>query len=79
MNKSIIFRKIAFKVMFSISSTLFYGYDIIFELIKMIIRLKKQIIYNKNYIQTKMIIAIILLIMPKVIIITKKIMFKIII
>ena len=46
--KSIIFRKIAFKVMFSISSTLFYGYDIIFELIKMIIRLKKQIIYNKE-------------------------------
>ena len=46
--KSFIFRKIAFKVIFSVSATLFYGYDIIFELIKIIIKMRKQSIYNKE-------------------------------
>ena len=46
--KNVIFRKMGFKAIFSVSSTLFYGYDIILYLIKLIIKIRKQRIYNKD-------------------------------
>ena len=46
--KNVIFRKIGLKAIFSESSTLFYGYDIILYLIKLIIKIRKQRIYSKD-------------------------------
>ncbi len=49
--KNTILRKTGFKTIFSVSAILFYGYDIILYLIKMIIKLRKQRIYNKELIK----------------------------
>ena len=51
--KNAILRKVGFKAIFSVSSILFYGYDIILDLIKLIIRFGKQKIYNSNLFRKK--------------------------
>ena len=44
--KNYIFRKINFKTIFSVSASLFYGYDIIFVIINIIIKTRKRRLYN---------------------------------
>jgi hypothetical protein len=46
--KNYIFRKINFKTIFSVSASLFYGYDFIFLLINIIVKTRKQRIYNQE-------------------------------
>ena len=51
--KNTILRKVGFKAIFSVSAILFYGYDIMLNLIKFIIRLSKQRKYNKELYRKK--------------------------
>ena len=46
--KNYIFIKINFKTIFSVSASLFYGYDIIFVLINIIIKTRKRRLYNQK-------------------------------
>ena len=51
--KSVFFRKLTFQAILSVSATLFYGYDIILEFIKMVLKIRKQRIYNKELYEKK--------------------------
>ena len=46
--KNIILRKAQYQVIFAVSASLFYGYDIILGIIKLIIKLRRQQKYNKD-------------------------------
>ena len=49
--KNYIFTKINYKTIFSVSASLFYGYDCIFLLINIIIKTRKRRIYNRDLIK----------------------------
>lgn len=51
--KIIIFTNVGFKPIFSVSASLFYGYNIIYELIFLIIKTKKRKNYNKELLSKK--------------------------
>ena len=51
--KNIILRKAKYQIIFSVSATLFYGYDIILGIIKFIIKIKRQKAYNKDLYSNK--------------------------
>ena len=46
--RTAIFRKAGYKEIFTVSASLFYGYNLVFDFIKLIIKKRKQYLYNKK-------------------------------